>query len=59
MGYYNKRKEMLRDEAMDFIRSFNEEKTWSYDGLYDAQQYFEKMGKRYGLLEEFRENGII
>ena len=28
-------------------------------GEFYAKAYFEKMGKRYGLLAEFRENGII
>lgn len=27
--------------------------------LYEFGAYFERLGKRYGLLKEFRENGII
>ena len=32
--------------------------SYSYGGLMILQEYFYKLGKRYGLLKEFRENGI-
>ncbi len=32
---------------------------WSYGELATIQGFFEEMGKRYGLLREFRENAII
>ena len=32
---------------------------WSYGELADIQSFFETQGRRYGLLNEFRENGII
>jgi len=32
---------------------------YSYSDLARCQRYFEKLGRRYGLLKEFRENGII
>ena len=31
---------------------------YSYGGLMILQEYFYKLGKRYGLLKEFRGNGI-
>lgn len=32
---------------------------WSYGELAIIQSFFEKQGRRYGLTNEFRENGII
>ena len=31
----------------------------SYEGIAIITAYLEKIGKRYGLLKEFRENGLI
>lgn len=31
---------------------------WSYGELYEIENYFEKIGKRFGLLKEFKENAI-
>ncbi len=56
MSYYNKRKEEVREMAIDFS---------NYDGpiscyeLMENQYKFEKLAKRYGLIKEFKENGII
>ena len=36
----------------------NCDKCLSYGELADWCEYFTKLGKRYGLLKEFRENGI-
>lgn len=33
-------------------------KSMSWGELAEAQSYFEKLGKRYGLLAEFKENGL-
>lgn len=48
----------LKREAKEFQSSFNDH-DYSYSELLERQAYFEKMGKRYGLLKEFKENGII
>lgn len=56
MNYYMKRKNALREEAIDF---FDEQLTLSWEGLQIATDYFTKYGKRFGLIREFRENGII
>lgn len=48
----------LRQRAIDWQNSsvFHD---YSYGELAIIQDYFERKGKRYGLLREFRENGII
>ena len=56
MSYYMKRKGQLIEEALEF---FDEQLTLSWEGLQIVTDYFEKYGRRYGLLREFRENGII
>ena len=58
MNYYNKRKEKLRDEAIQWSYDTSEG-TMSYYDLMVKQSYFYEQGKRYGLLREFRENGIL
>lgn len=58
MNKYQMRKESIRDEAITFCESFSEGRAWSYGELADRQAYFEQQGRRYGLLREFRENGI-
>lgn len=55
---YKERKEEIRDEAIDFQFEFDQN-NYSYGELAYYQSYFTIMGKRYGLLKEFRENGII
>lgn len=59
MTRYEREKARIIDEAIQFQNSFTEGKNWSYGELAEIQDYFEKQGKRHGLLEEFRENGII
>lgn len=55
---YIKRKEKARNKAIDWQADFcNHNYSWSE--LADFSAYFEKLGRRYGLLREFRENGII
>lgn len=54
---YAERKENVREEAIDWQYEASE-KNLSYGELAEAGDYFYKMGKRYGLLREFRENGI-
>lgn len=57
---YQERKECLRDLAIDY-QSSNDGGTdiqLSYGELADASDFFERMGRKYGLLREFRENCI-
>ena len=58
MANYQKRKEAARQEAIDW-QNEAARLTLSYEGLAIATAHFEKLGRRYGLLREFRENGII
>lgn len=58
MKTYYKRKEEARQKAIEWQLDFNNY-SYSYEELADYVEYFYKLGKRYGLLKEFRENGII
>lgn len=58
MKTYQERKESVRMEAIEYQNTFSD-KPYSWGELATLSYYFEKMGKRYGLLKEFRENGII
>lgn len=51
-------KEIIRNQAIEWQNDFAN-CDYSYSELVEIQNYFEKQGKRYGLLREFRENGII
>ena len=55
---YAELKAEKRQEAIDMQNEISNE-SLSYGGLVIIQEYLEKIGKRYGLLKEFRENGII
>lgn len=54
---YQRMKRRARNTAIYWQEKFSE-KSMSYEELAKAQSHFEKLGKRYGLLAEFRENGI-
>ena len=58
MNNYERRKSEIRQEAIEWQTTFNDCKM-TYGELAIMQSYFEKQGKRYGLLKEFKENGII
>ena len=54
---YASNKAVARQEAIDWQNDFCNH-NYSYGELAEFGYYFEKLGKRYGLLKEFRENGI-
>ena len=54
---YNRLKESARTEALEWQLTAGEN-TMSWSELADASQRFYTLGKRYGLLKEFMENGI-
>lgn len=57
MNNYQKRKEEARNEAIEWQLDFeNHNYSWSELSYYVG--YFTALGKKYGLLREFRENGI-
>lgn len=55
---YREKKAKLREEAVEWQCDFSRH-CYSYGELAEMQAYFEKEGKKYGLMREFRENGII
>lgn len=52
------KKEKLRKEAILWQLGFSEH-DYSYSEIAELQAYFEKEGKKLGLIQEFRENGIL
>lgn len=55
--YYNRLKAAARTEAIERQFTYGDE-SMSYSELAEAGERFYTLGKRYGLLKEFRENGI-
>ena len=58
MSKYAEKKEQVRQQAIDWQRDFCNH-NYSYGELAFYSDYFEKLGRRYGLIKEFRENAII
>lgn len=58
MTKYEKNKEVARQEAMDWLNS-SVDRNCSYGELLELQVHFEELGHRFGLLTEFRENGVV
>lgn len=56
MSYYRRMQEKIREEAINFQCS---EDDISYSELTEKLDYFYKYGKRFGLLREFYNEGII
>jgi ribosomal protein S24E len=56
--YYQRMKRRARNTAIYWQEKFSE-KSMSYEELAKAQSHFEKLGKRYGLLAEFRERNLL
>lgn len=55
---YQRAKEKARNEAIEWQLDFNNH-NYSYEELACYGNYFERLAKRYGLVKEFKENGII
>ena len=58
MSKYLEKKENARQQAIDYQLSWAY-LNYSYYEITVAQDKFYKLGKKYGLLREFKENGII
>lgn len=58
MNKYQQAKERARQKVVDWQLTFSDN-VYYYSDLADFAAYFEKLGKRYGLIKEFRGNGII
>ena len=58
MNAYRKAKDNARNKAIEWRLSFDGKcLSWSEVAYYG--DYFYSLAKRYGLVKEFRENGII
>ena len=55
---YEERKERARQKAIEWQYDFTQNDHYMSEYA-EWGAYFEKLGKRYGLIREFRENGII
>lgn len=53
---YTEMKEKVREMAMEYSCS---QESYSWYEVFCYQEKFRRLGKQYGLLREFRENGII
>ena len=58
MSNYQKRKEAARQKAIEWQADFGNH-NYSWGELAAWGSYFEQLARRYGLTEEFKENGII
>ena len=58
MNKYQQQKERARELAIQWQHEASE-KSFFWSEIAEYCDYFYKLGKRYGLLKEFRENGII
>lgn len=58
MNKYKEYKEKYRQEAIDWQIDFSKN-NYSYGELTIFQAYFGEKAKKYGLIKEFKENGII
>lgn len=54
---YQQGKERARDCAIEWQLDYDNH-NYSYGELAEFCEYFRRLGKRYGLLREFHENGI-
>lgn len=55
---YQERKASLEDLAKDWQLHFSNF-SWSWGEIAEITNYFYDMAKRFGLVKEFKENGII
>lgn len=56
---YADRKNSVREKAMAFQDLFTDGVTLSWSDLYEFSCFFTEQARRYGLTDEFVENGII
>lgn len=58
MNKYQRAKERARNKAVAWQNSFCEQ-NYSYVELAYYGEYFSRLARLYGLMREFKENGII
>lgn len=56
---YQDRKNDIREKAIEYQSTFYDFCNYSYGELSDITAFFEKAGRRYGLLQEFKNESII
>lgn len=56
---YQEKKNAVRQKAVDWQTRFNSRGSVSWGNLVYWQDHFYRLGRRYGLLNEFHENGIL
>ena len=54
---YQQFKAQAREQEIEWQNDFNNH-NYHQSELAEQAKHFEKLGKRYGLLKEFKENGI-
>lgn len=57
MRTYQEKKSAAREEAAEW-QEYIAQQSLSYEAFAIAQSHFERLGRHYGLLREFRENGV-
>ena len=55
---YEIKKEIARQQAIEY-QNYSADICYSYSELAFYCNYFTKLAKKYGLIKEFKENGII
>lgn len=55
---YQQGKERARERAIEWQLDYNNH-NYGYGELAEWADIFERLGKRYGLIREFKENGIL
>ena len=55
---YKEQKQKARELAQTWQFNFANN-NYSYGEISEFTNFFTKLGKRYGLLKEFRENGVL
>lgn len=58
MNKYQEQKEKVRNTAIEW-QNVAAVQNLSYADIVEIADYFRPLAKRYGLLREFKENGII
>ena len=57
--YYQRMKRRARDEAIEFSYHGEEMMKKSDKSIFEWAEHFWKLARRYGLVQEFIENGIL
>ena len=58
MNNYQKKKGQAIQAAQEWQQETSNT-AQTYGEIYEAQKHFEKIARRYGLIKEFKENGIL